>query len=174
MLRLILGGRRRRTTVPAADESLDSSSDADVTSNPSQMEIENNPDDDDELEPWADWIRRTTHQAEDCLAALKVEMWVVKARRMKWQWAQKLLFQAPLDRWSVRILQWDPEIHFDGMISRALRRPGRQRTRWTCDFMKFADTTGCEHSTWAHISKTTEFWDENETCFANSAVIKSS
>ena len=44
----------------------------------------------DELEPWVDWVRRTTHEAEARLKKLNFDDWVTVHQRVKIEWAQKL------------------------------------------------------------------------------------
>ena len=53
----------------------------------SEHESEPEPQDEanSELEPWADWIKRVTHSAEESLEKLKIKTWVEQARRRKWR-----------------------------------------------------------------------------------------
>ena len=42
------------------------------------------------LEPWVDWVRRVTHEAEAKLEDMSIESGVTSQRRSKWIWATKL------------------------------------------------------------------------------------
>eukprot|EP00959_Pyramimonas_sp_CCMP1952_P118069 2468460-Pyramimonas_sp.AAC.1 len=39
---------------------------------------------------WADWIRRSTHAAEESLKRLKIDDWTTLSRRHQWRWARRL------------------------------------------------------------------------------------
>ena len=61
---------------------------SDVTSEPDHdTTVENCTEN---LEPWVDWIRRSTHEAERRMKELKLEDWVSLHRRRKWRWARKV------------------------------------------------------------------------------------
>ena len=80
----------------------------------------------DELEPWVDWVRRTTHEAEARLKKLNLDDWVTVHQRVKIEWARKL---ATEDRhtWAFRLLAWEPD---PCNYKRAQARP---RRRWLDD-----------------------------------------
>eukprot|EP00973_Karenia_brevis_P064742 8993998-Karenia_brevis.AAC.1 len=41
------------------------------------------------LEPYTDWIKRVTQEAEDAMLAAGVPDWVSECRRRKWCWCGK-------------------------------------------------------------------------------------
>ena len=86
-------------------------------------------DDDTDLEPWSDWIRRCTHDVEQQISNIGIEDWVTQQRRRKWRWAQRVANNTS-NKWTIRALTWDPTT-----IARfnARRRQARPRTRWTDD-----------------------------------------
>eukprot|EP00973_Karenia_brevis_P083775 11626163-Karenia_brevis.AAC.1 len=57
---------------------------------------------------------------------LKVESWICKSRRLKWQWASKIA-RMPVQRWAVQALKWDPTVTH----RRSGRSIGHPRRRWT-------------------------------------------
>ena len=117
MLRMILGhGRRKKDN---------------------SMEAE---DEEDALEPWVDWIRRVTKEAESKMTDLGIEEWTAKIRRQKWKWAAKL---AHMDdsRWARVAAEWDP-----GLRRNAVRKVGRPKRRWEEDITKLLRDKGVEGS----------------------------
>ena len=86
------------TTNPSTDDRPNSESNDDTKSNPTQ-DNDNNIDDDkheqhnnddNDLEPWSDWIQRATHEAEERINKVGIEDWIVQLRRRKWRWAQRV------------------------------------------------------------------------------------
>ena len=65
------------------------------------------------LEPWADWVRRVTHQIENQMKRLQIKSWVCQARARKWKYAGRVASHAS-DRWTHRLFHCDPEVFFDG------------------------------------------------------------
>ena len=103
MLRLILGSRRK----PSVTE-------------------------DGDVESWVDWLRRTTHEAEDRLAKLNMDDWITIHRQKKLEWARKLAMEESIT-WAGRLAEWQPD-HFT-----YTRRQARPRRRWSddiCDSLK--------------------------------------
>eukprot|EP00973_Karenia_brevis_P090885 12404833-Karenia_brevis.AAC.1 len=106
MLRWILGAGRQIQAPPNAEMNEESASSD--TSSSSTTETEK--DDEDELthlEPWIDWIRRTTHLAEGSLKRAGLEDWVRAVRRKQWRWAGHLARRTD-GRWSTKVLSWTP------------------------------------------------------------------
>ena len=59
-----------------ASRDSDDESGSDVDSNPTTVELRQTQNDDPGLlEPWADWIRRVTHEAELRMEKLNIEDW---------------------------------------------------------------------------------------------------
>jgi hypothetical protein len=204
MLRMIIHAPRRRhviepqTTQPETTQcntttsmkstiTVCSSSDSAVDSTTPERQPSTPTDniDDTELEPWADWIKRSTHEVEERMKRLKLDDWVSIQRQRKWKWAEKLaLCKDPT--WTTIALQWDPTV--DPRL-KARRRPGRPKTRWADDIYKFIheDTatittsttsstnisdkqlppqstspTPLDNEVWLQRAKDKKFWDAHE------------
>ena len=105
---------------------------SDVDSNPDTPQKPQLPDDHDtttDLEPWVDWIRRCTHDAENRMKKMNLDDWVTIQRRRKWRWPNKVA-STTHDTWTTIALQWDPTL--DTQLH-ARRRTGHPKTRWTDD-----------------------------------------
>ena len=103
MLRIILGSGRRR-----------------------QMD---GPGGEDLLEPWVDWIQRTTHDIEARMSRLRCPNWVEIQHDRKRRWAERLM-TTDTQTWAFRLLQWEPDPYKFG------RACGRPRRRWS-DSLQF-------------------------------------
>ena len=167
MLRMVLGAGRRRQQrdferVPTAtgDEVADDESDHDVDSNATVLSAEQILTSvDDAIEPWVEWIRRTTHKIEELARSVKVESWVVRARSAKWRLAHRVANQHP-DRWTHRVLNWNPEVSFDGLICRARRRQSRPSLRWLDDIHQFMQQFH-EGRPWQSLACDARTWEDN-------------
>ena len=73
------------------------------------------------LEPWPDWIQRTTRQAEDHMRHLQLRDWVRAHESAKQKWLLSIT-ESGGDNWTYWALHWSPG---------GTRRPGRPRKRWT-------------------------------------------
>ena len=161
MLRLILGRGRRRVQAQNQD---DESSGGDVQSNASEKDIPETQDSEseqNELEPWVDWIRRVTHEAEATLKRLNIKTWVEQARTRKWRWAANVLCRHGEERWARVAFHWDPRMHYDAPRPSARRKAGGPRKRWHDEIEKF--WTDTRHYTSAPHQK--HLWDESEEQF---------
>ena len=116
------------------------------------------------LEPWVDWIKRTTHQVEHHLQKLHVECWVAQVRRKRWKWAQRVSSLCA-DRWAKVAAQWKPELHFDGLQCRARRRQARPKHRWDDDLNVLARQVLGQDSNWMALADDKKHWDELEERF---------
>ena len=83
----------------------------------------------EDLEPWAEWIQRCTHQAEEHMRKLGIEEWVAIQRRRKWRFARQVALDKQ-GKWSLKAMMWDP---LSDPRFNPRRRTGRPRTRWTQD-----------------------------------------
>ena len=110
-----------------SDEDDDDVDSIDLTHTPPQPQDETEPLDD--LEPWVDWIRRCTHEAEAHMTKLNLDDWVSLQRRRKWRWVAKLAI-TEADAWTTQTIRWDPTLD---MQHNTRRRQGRPKTRWTDD-----------------------------------------
>ena len=138
MLRMILGSPRRLlgTQQPSNEPHRDnrnSNSDTDstttttttmtTTTTTTQTPTAEEPT----LEPWEEWVRRCTHQAERHLARLGIQDWPTLQQQRKTQWAERVSNEK--HKWTYSALQWDPQTTH----RQAHRRRGRPRTRWSDD-----------------------------------------
>ena len=117
MIRLIIGSPRRQAhptnptpTNPAAtsDTSTDDINSRDSPT-PPLNDLVSLPDQ-DILEPWPEFIRRTRHLADAMAAKANLDEWVSTSWKLKWRWAHRLASQDH-DRWSRLVTSWDPEVH---------------------------------------------------------------
>ena len=81
------------------------------------------------MEPWTDWIKRCTREAEHRMNNLRLDDWITLQRRRKWSWASKVATRES-NEWAVLAAKWDPTLNSK---LRATRRVGRPKTRWTDD-----------------------------------------
>ena len=83
-----------------------------------------------------DWIKRVTYHVEERVKKLGMRSWTEEARLRKWKWAQNLHAGENTERWAVKALHWNPQVHFDRPKPAARRRPTRPNVRWLDDIMK--------------------------------------
>ena len=89
----------------------------------------------DTVEPWVDWVKRSTREAESKMDDLSMDTWVTAQRRLKWAWAQKVQ-QSSSNTWSRIVAEWEPQC--------ALRSQGRPRARWSDDIQKLLSSKGIQ------------------------------
>ena len=123
MLRMILGTGRRVGIKPDDNSSSSRTSDGDGSS----VIVEEEDDEKQLMEPWLDFIRRTTHSAVEAAEAAKVKDWILLQRERKWRWAGHVARRTD-GRWTKKLLEWKPE---------GRRSPGRPQTRWEHTLTKF-------------------------------------
>jgi len=152
MLRMVLGSGRRRLVVETA-----ATSSHDVDSQCDEQVNGETTSDEDHLETWVDWLKRTTHYIEDHLAKLSIESWVHQARRRIWNWAQHVSSLSD-DRWAKQLVIWKPDLHFDGMVLRHGRRRARPRARWDDDISAFLAQCVGYHGPWMTLAQDTTQW----------------
>ena len=114
----------------------------------------------DMLEPWSEFLERTTRLVEDRLAAAGEEEWLVAWCRRKWRWAGKLA-RDDRHKWSFTALLWNPAIHSHRGGSRAQARPCK---RWDDDFVVFLRESRIEEP-WIEVAMDQERWDQLEGSF---------
>ncbi|CAE8615196.1 unnamed protein product, partial [Polarella glacialis] len=118
MLRKIIVSNRRMVPMGAEEDGASSvSSPADG----GLIDFNNDEEDQEQLEPWLDWIKRLTHTAEDQMRMEGIDDWVRQQRRRKWKWAGHAARRTD-GRWSTTIIHWTPT---DGR-----RRVGHPGKRW--------------------------------------------
>ena len=74
-----------------------------------------------QLEPWVDWIKRTTYAAEDRLAGLRLRDWVESHHDAKRKW-HKQLAEGPSNNWAYWAYHWTPA---------GKRKVGSPKKRWS-------------------------------------------
>ena len=172
MLRMILGSPRRRvaTTTPDAPTANNKDDDMTTTTDPTNttnhddnvtddddvdsdvaVQVEAPTADDDDLEPWVDWMKRCTHQAEEHMKTLGIEEWIALQRRRKWRWALKIATDTK-GKWTLKAMMWNPTK--DKRLD-ARRKPGRPNTRWIDDINHHLQQQNVEPCT---INGTTTSW----------------
>ena len=163
MLRMIVKIPRRTMLIHSDTEG------SDVTSQPNSDQPTYGEEPEPTLEPWVDWIRRSTHEAEEKLKKLKLEDWVTLHRRRKWRWAQKVATNTE-DSWNMLALTWDPGHHMRATAYQ--RRVGRPNARWADDirqyvYQKIYNKTAppslnarLDHVTWLHHANDVVLWQQ--------------
>ena len=159
MLRWILGaGRRLIPTTPckALDTSLESesssSSSGGINTEPEEIENEASTNHED----WVDWIRRTTHLAEEHCQRAGLEDWVAAVRRKHWRWAGHLARRTD-GRWSSQLLSWVP-------LGRRSR--GHPCKRWSDALDEyFFKTVGLPRGSWQVVAMDRLQWHSLEDDF---------
>jgi hypothetical protein len=158
MLRMILGSPRRRIVRHDGDAGDRDSEDDGGTSCETDVG--------DDLEPWQDWLARTTRAAEAQLQKYKLETWATAWRRRVWRWAARIATYHH-DRWAWKAARWEPEL---SPLAKG-RQPHRQRKRWSDDIVKFLvskDIPACTTS-WIQHATDEVLWKslEEEFCCRN-------
>ena len=74
-----------------------------------------------EVEPYVEWIVRSTRIAEERMEEAGHKDWVTSQQLRKKALLEKVI-TATDDRWSQRLMHWEPL---------RTRRPGRPRLRWS-------------------------------------------
>lgn len=179
MLRLIINAPRRRlATANNTEQPDETQSTDDVNSNPSHdFDLENliQISEQELLKPWPEFIKRTTHRAEELAKQYNIDDWTTHYLRQKWRWAARIAKQAH-NRWSWLISFWEPQAH----DMRPCGRPGsRPRTRWDDDinhFLQYSPDAQQQHTTnddptttstahWLNLASHTALWNELEEKF---------
>ena len=120
-MRAILGTKRWIIESTESEDSPNSNEDG-------QEENEN-----ELLEPWQDFLRRTTRLIERLASAAGLEEWSVTWRRRQWKWADNLI-SSQTHKWSYKTNIWRPDHH--GNV-RGFRSQGRPNKRWEDDIENF-------------------------------------
>ena len=133
MLRMILGsGRRRKESAHTSTEDYNDASDGEASSGTCSASSTH-------MEPWTEWLQRTTRAAEAQLQKYRIDDWIMGWKRKVWRWAGRVASLAP-DRWARKAMLWQPETlaHAKG------RSQAHPRKRWTDDIVKFLQSQGTD------------------------------
>ena len=126
MLRMVLNAKRWKL-----EANSDQSSSSDV-SGEGESEM---------LEPWPDFLKRTTLRTEKQLEKAGKKEWLVTWRTRQWKWAC-MVMNEDKQKWSADCTLW-----------------GRPKKRWGNDFaVFFRNGFPDEHRTWIDISRCSEEW----------------
>ena len=171
MLRLIVNTRRRRVnnqTAPADDTTSSDPEQSDDGPQSSSDDIRrhlnfDDADEDSDLEPWDEFIRRATYAATERATRSQVEDWTTLYHKRKWRWAGRIATQSR-QRWTRLAAAWDPDAHD---LRQARRRHGGQRKRWSDDITQFLQsiTDGDNNTNWVELATNTVFWHSLENDF---------
>ena len=160
MMRLIIKAPRRRQTPATPTGNIDrhneDQSTDDVNSTLStDVDLENliQLSEQELLEPWPEFIKRTTHGAEQLAKKHNVDDWTTHYFRQKWRWAARVAKQAH-DRWSWLVAGWEPQAHDRRPCNRLSSRP---RTRWDDDINHYLQTT-TQHTDNSNAEDATPNW----------------
>jgi len=133
------GATNGTTAHPTIENTDDEDDDVDSTTPDDQNDNQHvtNGSDDDEMEPWVDFIRRCTHDVEMRMQTLRLDDWVTLQRQRKWRWARKVTAMTTSTDWMPMVMHWDPTV--DHLLN-ARRRQGRPKTRWCDDIRNYVAT----------------------------------
>ena len=143
-------------TMPSTDSDFDAH-DADSDTPETIIPIEHT---DDTLEPWIDWIRRSTHEVEAIIESLGIEDWISQHRRQKWQWAQRVATET--FKLTYQVAMWDPSLDPKG---KARRQAARPRRRWTDDIVQHLAKHNLDETHWTNVAKNAKTWKDLEESY---------
>jgi len=115
-------------------------------------------DDEGALESWVDWVRRTTHEAEEILQSFGVETWDVTVKRRKWRWARRI-GSSDMDAWAFLAATWAPEFE-----PKSCRHQGRPKIRWADDISQFLISLG-HVGEWWQLAADQDLWEDLEDLY---------
>jgi len=112
-------------------------------------------------EGWIDWLRRTTHLAEEQLRRVSLDGWVQAQRRRKWRFAGHVARRDD-ERWSTTVAGWVPK--------QGYRARGHPKKRWTTDIDAYLNhALGVPSGFWLVVAGDREKWQRLENGFVNSS-----
>ena len=88
---------------------------------------------DNMLEPWPDFLKRTARWTEEQLSKAGQSEWIQTWRRRQWKWACRLVTD-DAEKWSFIATIWQPRLHSSQPCGRTQSRP---RKRWDQDIIDF-------------------------------------
>ena len=141
MLRNVLNARRRRVEATSSWHS--HSEDDDVE----EQEV-------DALEPWAEFLTRTTRWTEEQLRNAGQQEWLETWRKRQWQWAGRLVSK-DAGKWSAVTTRWQPLLHSSAPRGRA---PGRPKKRWDQDMVDFLAQHAGPGDSWQERARDEADW----------------
>ena len=140
MVRAILGAKRR--VIASSASSADSIASAASKSS-----------DEQELEPWPEFLKRTAKIVDVQLQKANLEDWGTLWRKRQWRWAGKLIQQSR-HKWSLKALQWEPVVDCTNGARRSRARP---RKRWDDDMKSFLTSRNMDCA-WQVVAASSTQW----------------
>eukprot|EP00973_Karenia_brevis_P073593 10224891-Karenia_brevis.AAC.1 len=149
MLRKIVQVRRRRVE---QDSDSDSSEASELDEAQQQGAVGQ-----DALEPWINWLRRSTTLSEEMAAKYGVQDWVEEQRIRAWRLAGHTARRTD-GRWSAKLLQWTP--------ATGRRAVGHPLKRWGDRLAEFHAHAFHGDANWIQTAQNRELWSTLEKDFA--------
>jgi len=149
MLRAALGAKRR--IIASSASSVDS-----VFSASSKSGDEQN------LEPWPEFLKRTAKMVDAQLQNTRLDDWCTLWRKRQWRWAGKLIQQSH-HKWSFKALFWEPVVDCTNGCRRSRARP---RKRWDEDIKSFLHSQG-KDGPWREVAASPNDWRALEDNFVS-------
>ena len=133
----------KEAAAPTDDEVDDDEDSSDEEHDPADAQTE----EEEDLEPWSDFLQRVTHHIDHVLERYHLEDWIHKHRRMKWRFAEKTV-QSQDQRWNTKLVNWRPFFCFG-------RDRGHPKKRWSDELEAVAGgdwmTHACNFRLWAAL-----------------------
>ena len=118
----------------------------------------------DSLEPWSEYIQRSTRIADAAMTRHNITDWVTTYYRRTWRWAQRIT-NLPTNRWSHLVTNWKPDVSETRPV---YRKQGRPHKRWHDD-IDDCNSSLNQHDTDSHYSwresTTEDYWRKHEKAF---------
>ena len=115
------------------------------------------------LEPWVDWIKRSTRAARAAATQAGVRFWLEAHLQSKWRWAGHVI-RMEEDRLASRSLQWRDSVWWsqekDLPVQLRTRRPHRTKWfRWEDELKRYA--VHCGWASWQEMARQGSVWHEH-------------
>ena len=133
MLRMMFDAKRQRMVHPDGTEHISEESGGE-----GENTLQQDQPNDSNLEPWAEFVKRVTHNMEAMMTRYHLEDWIVNHRRRKWRFAGRVA-RCTDSRWSNRLLTWIPFLA-------AGRGIGHPSARWDDCIVKLAGGDWTNHA----------------------------
>ena len=130
MLRMILGAKRRLIDLPESEDMNENRNNPEE--NLEEEDINQEEEDFSLLEPWQDFVRRTTRIIEGISIEKGFEDWITIWRRKQWKFAGELV-TTQMHKWSYKAMSWRPDWHGE---AEGYRSQGRPNKKWEDDITR--------------------------------------
>jgi hypothetical protein len=119
---------------------------------------------DEDLEPWLEWIQRVTREVEQVQAKLKIDDWTTACQRRKYKWAGHASRRTD-GRWSTAMLDWQPEGGPRQSGQGRGRRHARPNRRWCDTIDQYFISIGMQAGEWRIMAANRNEWHQHEAQF---------